>query len=221
MNSIRVIDVGLREYEDVLLLQEKLFNENIEAKLQGKPTVNYLILCEHQPVFTLGKSGKRENILVADAELKASLYHVNRGGDVTFHGPGQLVVYPILDLDNLHTGLASYIHNLEQVIIETLHEYGLNAERIPSAAGIWLRNGNNDRKICAIGVKASRSITMHGLAININTDLSYFDKIIACGLIGKATTSLQKETGRIMSMADYKQLFITAFCKVFNFSVTV
>ena len=229
-------------------------------------------------MFTLGKSGKRENILVSDEEMNAEFYKVNRGGDVTFHGPGQLVVYPILDLDSLQIGLAQYIFRLEETVIESLKEYGLNGERIEDAAGIWIkgntkyeirntkcetrntkyeirntkqeipntkyqipntkqeirntkyqipntkyeiRNTNEeinkvDRKICAIGVKASRNITMHGIAININTDLSYFNKILACGLQGKETTSLQKELGKEIAIKDYKQLFLSTFKKVFR-----
>ncbi len=211
----KFIDLGLTKYLNVLHLQEKLFNKNIEAKLNGIPTTNSVILCEHEPVFTLGKSGKCENILVSDEEMHAEFYHVNRGGDVTFHGPGQLVVYPILDLDTLHIGLAQYIFLLEETIIESLKEYGLRGERIENAAGIWLRE-NKDRKIGAIGVKASRNITMHGIAINVNTDLSYFDKIVPCGLEGKETTSLQKESGNFFSIDDFKKIFVTTFKKVFS-----
>lgn len=213
MSSFKVIDLGLKKYLDVLQVQEEHYNKNIEAKLKQEPTENYLILCEHEPVFTLGKSGKRENILVSDEEMNAEFYQVNRGGDVTFHGPGQLVVYPILDLDNLQIGLAQYIFLLEETIIESLKDYGLNGERIEGAAGIWLRIP--DRKIGAIGVKASRNVTMHGIAININTDLSYFDKIVPCGLEGKETTSLQKELGKEISIEGYKKIFVEKFQNVF------
>lgn len=216
MDTIITIDLGIRKYFDVLKTQEELFHKNIEAKLNGHSTENYLILCEHEPVFTLGKSGKRENILVSDEEMGAEFYQVNRGGDVTFHGPGQLVVYPILDLDNLEIGLARYIFLLEETIINSLEEYRLKGERIEGAAGIWLRTP--DRKICAIGVKASRNITMHGIAININTDLSYFNKIVACGLEGKETTSLSKELGKVLSIEDYMKVFVQKFCEVFSVS---
>ena len=240
MSSVKIIDVGLKKYLEVLQLQEELFNKNIEAKLNASATENYLILCEHEPVFTLGKSGKRENILVSDEEMNAEFYHVNRGGDVTFHGPGQLVVYPVLDLDVLQIGLAQYILQLEETIIESLKEYGLKGERIEDAAGIWLRKSDvrsqmsdvntshafasssdighqtSDYKVGAIGVKASRNITMHGIAININTDLSYFNKIRACGLEGKGTTSLQKELAREISLEDYKKIFVEKFCAVFS-----
>jgi lipoyl(octanoyl) transferase len=218
-HDIRVIDTGLKPYQEVLILQEKLFTKNVTAKENGEPTHNYLILCQHPPVFTLGKSGKRENILVSDADLHAEFYHVNRGGDVTFHGPGQLVVYPILDLDNLHMGLAQYILNIEEVIIQSLLPYHLTGERIENAAGIWLRNNHStphDRKIGAIGVKASRNVTMHGLAFNVNTDLTYFDKIVPCGLEGKGGTSLQKELNRSVSFEEYQLFFLDSFRKVFK-----
>ncbi len=215
MSKLHVLDIGLKKYLEVLALQEELFNRNIDLKLRNQTTKHYLILCQHEPVFTLGKSGKRENILVSDEEMNAEFYRVNRGGDVTFHGPGQLVVYPILDLENLHIGLAEYIHRIEETIIQLLNEFGVTGERIEGAAGIWLR-GHIDRKICAIGVKASRNVTMHGLALNVNTDLSYFNKIIACGLEGKETTSLYKELNEEITMASVIEIFIHKFCRVFS-----
>lgn len=218
-NTVQIIDSGLKPYKEVLDLQEALFNQNLEAKQKGEPTQNYLILCQHYPVFTLGKSGKRENILVSDADLHAEFYKVNRGGDVTFHGPGQLVVYPILDLDSLHIGLAHYIFNIEETIIQSLIPYHLKGERIENAAGIWLRNDAgtpHDRKIGAIGVKASRNITMHGLAFNVNSDLSYFEKIVPCGLEGKGVTSLQKELNRAVDFEEYKLNFLENFQQVFK-----
>lgn len=216
MIAFRIVDIGLEKYTQVLRLQEELFNKNIEAKLNSQPTENYLILCEHYPVFTLGKSGKRENILVNDDEMNAEFYSVTRGGDVTFHGPGQLVAYPVFDLDNLRIGLVQYIYKLEETILESLKGYGLHGERIEGAAGIWL----GDKKVGAIGVKASRNITMHGLAVNVRTDLNYFDKIVPCGLKGKGTTSLQKELNREVSVLDYKKKFLRAFEKVFGASVS-
>lgn len=216
MQIIQLIDKGLQPYADVLLLQEQLFNANLQAKETGSQTFNHLILCEHYPVFTLGKSGKRENILVSDEEMQAEYYKVSRGGDVTFHGPGQLVAYPILDVDSLGIGLARYIELLEETIIKSLVPYGLKGERIADAAGIWLRDGGNDRKICAIGVRASRHITMHGLAMNVNTDLSYFNKIVPCGLQDKGVTSLQKELGSEQNFEAYKQLFIKNFEHTFG-----
>ncbi len=202
-------------------MQEGLFNTNIAAKLDNKPTANYLILCEHQPVFTLGKSGKRENILVSDENLQAEYYHVSRGGDVTYHGPGQLTVYPILDLDTLHIGVAKYIFNLEETIIRSLLPYGLTGERIENAAGIWLRQNGPDRKIGAIGAHASRNITMHGVAVNVNTDLSWFDKIISCGIRDKGVTSLQKELGKEIDFEACKLEFTRCFLEVFEIEKTI
>lgn len=218
-HAVQVIDVGLKPYQEVLAVQEELFNKNLAAKETGVATSNYLILCQHPPVFTLGKSGKRENILVSDADLNAEFYHVNRGGDVTFHGPGQLVGYPILDLESIGIGLAQYILQIEETIIASLSPYHLQGERIENAAGIWLRNNKgipHDRKIGAIGVKASRNVTMHGLAVNINTDLSFFDKIVPCGLEDKGVTSLQKELKREVSFNEYKSNFLLSFMQVFK-----
>jgi lipoyl(octanoyl) transferase len=223
MTPIEIIDLGEMPYQSVLARQEELFQQNLIAKELGQNTKNYLLLCEHPPVFTLGKSGKRSNILVSDEEMQAEYYHVNRGGDVTFHGPGQLVVYPIFDLDTFHIGLAEYIHQLEEVIIHSLNTFGISASRIDGAAGIWLLANEKlleDRKICAIGVRASRHITMHGLAFNVNTDLTYFDKIIPCGLTGKGVTSLSTELQHPVTMADYKTVFLNSFCKIFNAEIS-
>ncbi|MBL0308202.1 MAG: lipoyl(octanoyl) transferase LipB [Bacteroidetes bacterium] len=213
---MKILDLGLKKYAEVLHMQEELFNNNVEAKLRGVATQNTIILCEHEPVFTLGKSGHRENILVSKEEMKAEFYHTNRGGDVTFHGPGQLVVYPILDLDKLEIGLAKYIAKLEETIIETLKAYNIIGQRLDGAAGIWIKDKGPERKICAIGVKASRNITMHGLAININTDLSYFGKIIPCGLENKQVTSIQKELNQVVDLEKYKKAFITTFVREFG-----
>lgn len=243
--TYQIHNLGLKPYGEVLQLQESLFNKNLAAKEQGLPTENHLILCEHNPVYTLGKSGKRENILATDEQLDAEFYQIQRGGDVTFHGPGQLVVYPIFDLDTFGLGVGEYIYKLEETIIETLKEYGLHTERVEGAAGVWLVNRpmtedrvpmtNNDsepthsalrtplsshpfpeRKICAIGAKVSRHVTMHGLAININTDLSYFMKIVACGLEGKGVTSLAAELGHEVDMYEYQKVFLKKFKTVFT-----
>ncbi len=212
MITLKILDIGLKKYSEVLHLQQVLFIKNVEAKIKGNRTENYLLLCEHEPVYTLGKSGKPENILIDHTESTAEFYHIDRGGDVTFHGPGQLVVYPILDLDTLKMNVARYIFNLEETVIEVLKNYNLTAERVSGAAGVWLGN----RKIAAIGAKVSRHITMHGLAVNLNTDLSNFSKILACGLEGKGTTSLQKELGKEVSMEDFKKIFIETFGSVFS-----
>ncbi len=220
-------DTGLKPYQEVLAMQEQWFNQNIEAKLAGQPTTNHLILCEHNPVFTLGKSGKRENILVSDTEIGAEFYHIQRGGDVTFHGPGQLVAYPILDLDSLNIGVNQYIHQLEETIIQTLQHYNITGERIEGAAGIWLKAKPvpgmpaawaQERKIAAIGARVSRMVTMHGLAINVNTDLTWFSKITACGLDGKGTTSIEKELGAKVEMAAFTRVFAESFSRVFGIS---
>jgi lipoyl(octanoyl) transferase len=214
--ALEIIHVADKSYAEVLQMQQSLFDKNIEDKLAGEPTSNHLILCEHLPVFTLGKSGRRENILVQDNELKAEYHHINRGGDVTYHGPGQLTVYPILDLDTLHIGVAQYIFNLEQVIIDSLMPYGLNAERVENAPGVWLRNKGIDRKIGAIGAHVSRKITMHGVAVNVNTDLSWFSKIISCGINDKGVTSIKKELGEDVDFEDYEQKFMNCFLEVFG-----
>jgi len=219
MTSITLVDLGTSPYPNVLAMQEDLFQQNINAKEQGKLTTNYLLLCEHPPVFTLGKSGKRSNILVSDENMQAAYYHVNRGGDVTFHGPGQLVVYPIVDLDCFRIGLAEYIRLLEEVVLHSLTAFGISATRIEGAAGIWLladKHHTQDRKICAIGVRASRHITMHGLACNVSTDLSYFEKIIPCGLVGKGVTSLSKELSQPIDIVRYKKEFLGSFAKLFK-----
>lgn len=221
MAAVKLIDTPLQKYSEVLALQEQYFNANLLAKENHQPTHNYLILCEHTPVFTLGKSGKRENILVSEDEMNAEFYQTNRGGDITYHGPGQLVVYPILNLESLGIGLAQYISLLEDTIIESTKAYNIKSERLEGAPGIWIiPNDDAPKKICAIGVKASRLVTMHGLAMNVNTDITYFDKIIPCGLEGKGVTSLQKELGEAQSFEAYKQEFVRCFEKVFTVSVS-
>lgn len=207
VSGIHYMDKGLAPYADVLAIQENLFNKNIEAKTAGTPTANYVILCEHPPVFTLGKSGKKENIL-AGAGGSAEFYQVQRGGDVTFHGPGQLVVYPILDLDVLQLGVAQYIWLLEETIIHSLQPFGIQGTRLAGAAGIWLdAETPRARKIAAIGARVSKHVTMHGLAVNVNTDLSYFNRIVPCGLPDKGVTSIQQEKGEKIDFELYKQQF--------------
>lgn len=213
---LNILDIGRKKYAEVLNLQEELFYRNVDAKLRQLPTENHLILCEHEPVYTLGKSGDRQNILVSNEEMNADFFHTNRGGDVTFHGPGQLVVYPILDIDRFSIGLARYIFQLEESVIQSLLTYGIRAERVDGAAGIWLKQNGPERKICAIGVKASRNITMHGLAVNISTDLTYFQKIVPCGLANKPVTSLQQELKQPVDMNEYKDRFLVSFRRVFG-----
>ena len=196
-------DLGLMDYKDCWDYQEELFKGIVETKIKnrreeaGLQTPNYFLFVEHPHVYTLGKSGDISNLLVDENQLKAknaTFYKVNRGGDITYHGPGQIVGYPILDLDNFFTDIHKYLRLLEEMIIRTLAEYGLKAERSPGETGVWLDVGTPfARKICAMGVRASRWVTMHGFALNVNANLGYFDLMIPCGIRGKAVTSMHVE----------------------------
>jgi lipoyl(octanoyl) transferase len=186
-----------------------------------EPTQHYLLFVEHPPVYTLGKSGKKENVLIDDQGLKdrdIQFFNTNRGGDITFHGPGQIVGYPILDLEKFYTDIGKYLRNLEEVIIQTLAEYGIKGDRSAGETGVWLDPGikGKERKICAIGVRCSRWITMHGFAFNVNTDLSYFNHIIPCGIVDKQVTSLDKELGRTLDMDEVKEKVKQNFEKIFE-----
>ena len=205
--------LGLVDYQRAWTYQETLFNATVQQKIENRqrtdgvfvPTDNYLLFCQHPPVYTLGKSGLPEHLLLSPealAQKGIQFYKINRGGDITFHGPGQLVGYPILDLDNFFTDIHRYLRLLEEAVIRTLADYGLSAGRISGLTGVWLDHEQqiNPRKICAIGVKASRWVTMHGFAFNVNTDLSYFDYIVPCGISDKAVTSLQQELGQEQDM---------------------
>ncbi len=206
--QVNVQQLGLVEYAQAWDYQEEVFAEIVQTKItnrkqpdRSKTTENYLLFCEHPPVYTLGKSGKESNLLLSTEELTEKgiqYYPINRGGDITFHGPGQLVGYPILDLDNFFTDIHRYLRTLEEAIILTLADYGLDTGRIPGLTGVWMdyQEQKNPRKICAMGVKASRWVTMHGFALNVNTDLHYFDYIVPCGIEDKAVTSMAKELGR-------------------------
>ena len=207
-------DLGLIDYKKCWDYQEFLFSKILAVKSENrknntfKETTNYLLFCEHPHVYTLGKNGKKSNLLVNEKFLKqkgANFYKINRGGDITYHGPGQIVGYPILDLDNFFTDIGKYLRLLEEAVILTLREYGLNGERSIGETGVWLDvGGKNARKICALGVKSSRWITMHGLALNVNSDLSYFNHIIPCGIVGKNVTSMQKELGEEVEINNLK-----------------
>ncbi len=208
--QVKFTDLGLTDYKEAWDYQEELFKQVVDIKLRNRdqkteePTPNYLIFCQHPHVFTLGKSGSMDHLLVNNEELdrkEATFYKINRGGDITYHGPGQLVAYPILDLDNFFTDIHRYVRFLEEAVIRTCAEYGIEAGRIPGLTGVWITQGM-PRKICAIGVKSSRWVTMHGLAMNVNTDLSYFGNIVPCGIEDKAVTSLQQELGREISMEE-------------------
>ena len=213
--KVKIIDLGQKSYSESLKIQEGYFNSIIELKRSNRkketaiPTDNYLLWVEHPPVFTLGKSGKMEHLLLNQQTLVnkgIEFYKTNRGGDITFHGPGQLVVYPILDLDNFFTDIHKYLRYLEEAVIGTLKEYGFKTKRSPGETGVWLDVGTPfARKICAMGVRASRWVTMHGLALNLNIDLGYFDHIVPCGIKGKGVTSLAKELGKEIDVELVKQ----------------
>ncbi len=218
-------DLGLMEYKAAWDLQEKLLHENVAVKSDSNSnsadTTHYLLFTEHPPVYTLGKSGNKSNVLMSDEELAAnniSFFHINRGGDITFHGPGQIVGYPILDLEKFYTDIGRYLRNIEGVIILTLADYGLKGDRSKGETGVWLDPDipGKERKICAIGVRCSRWVTMHGFAFNVNTDLSYFNNIIPCGIANKQVTSLSKELGREMDINEVKEKVKRNFEKIFE-----
>lgn len=204
--QIIVKDLGHKDYKETWDYQESLFEEIVELKRKNRaentnlPTPNYFLFVEHPHVYTLGKSGHIENLLIDEAALAkkgATFYKINRGGDITYHGPGQIVGYPIIDLENFFTDIHKYLRLLEEVIIRTLADYGIKGERSEGETGVWLDVGTPfARKICAMGVRASRWVTMHGFALNVNTDLGYFDNIIPCGIRGKAVTSLNVELSK-------------------------
>lgn len=202
-------DLGRIEYEKALERQTVAFNALLEAKAQGRTGENRLFFCEHQPVLTIGKSGKDTNLLIPKELLVQrgiSFYHINRGGDITYHGPGQLVCYPILNLEEFHLGLKEYVHLLEEAVIRVCASYGIEAGRLEKATGVWLEGSTpRARKICAIGVRSSHYVTMHGLALNVNTDLRYFSYIHPCGFIDKGVTSLRQELKHEVPMDEVKQ----------------
>lgn len=224
--QIAFTDLGLRDYKDVWEYQEKLFQQTIDLKIRNRreelneETPNYLLFTEHRHVYTLGKSGDVENLLLSEKQLEekgATYYKVNRGGDITYHGPGQIVGYPILDLENFFTDIHKYLRFMEEVIILTMADYGLTGTRSDGETGVWLDSGTPfARKICAMGVRASRWVTMHGFALNVNVNLGYFDNIIPCGIRGKAVTSLQAELGREVSEPEVKQKILKYFAQLFE-----
>jgi lipoyl(octanoyl) transferase len=214
MNShteqIIIKNLGRIGYQKAWDYQEKLFAENLKNKIDGNATTNYLLFCEHDHVYTLGKSGSENNLLINNQQLQklnVSFIKTNRGGDITYHGPGQIVGYPILDLDSFGLGIRSYIEILEEGIISVIGEFGLKGERLEGATGVWLDTDlpGKPRKICAIGVKASRHITMHGFAFNVNTDLDFFNYINPCGFTDKTVTSLEQELG---AKQDFNSLLL-------------
>ena len=226
--SVIFRDLGRIGYQEAWDLQEKILKENLDLKIITRQkaeneadTTQHLLFCEHDPVYTLGKSGKKEHVLISNAAMKEKgieFFHTNRGGDITFHGPGQLVGYPIFDLEKFGTDIGKYLRNIEEVIILLLKDYGLTGERSPGETGVWIEPGHpaKARKICAIGVRCSRWITMHGFALNVHTDLQYFDHIIPCGIQHKKVTSLEKELGSAPEDAAVKESVKNHFRKVFG-----
>jgi lipoyl(octanoyl) transferase len=224
-NSVLFQDLGKRNsYKEVWDYQESLLKQNVQLKSTAETkdaTTHHLLFVEHAPVYTLGKSGHEENILITEEEREKQgieYFHINRGGDITFHGPQQVVGYPILDLDKFKTDLGWYLRSLEEVIILTMAEYGLKGDRSKGETGVWLDPDipGKERKICAMGIKCSRWITMHGFAFNVNTDLNYFNNIVPCGIQNKQVTSLQKELGHPIDYEVAKQQLKNNFEKVFD-----
>jgi len=233
-------DLGTMDYQAAWDYQEELLAKNVEIKSlkwrnegdehsvaieTDAQTTHHLLLVEHPPVYTLGKSGKIEHVLISDEERKKNdlgFYKINRGGDITFHGPGQIVAYPILDLEKFYTDIGKYMRSLEEVIIKTLAEYGLKGDRSAGETGVWLDPGikGRERKICAIGIRCSRWITMHGLAFNVNTNLDYFNNIIPCGIVNKQVTSLKRELNKEMDIEEVKEKVKRNFEKVFDIQLS-
>lgn len=229
---VDVQDLGYKDYKETWDYQEALFKSVLDVKVKNRKenssldTTNYFLFVEHPHVYTLGKSGDMSNLLLNETQLiqkGATFYKINRGGDITYHGPGQIVGYPILDLDNFFTDIHKYLRLLEEVIILTLDEYGLKAERSPGETGVWLDVGTPfARKICAMGVRASRWVTMHGFALNVNTDLGYFDNIIPCGIRGKAVTSLNVEIGlEKVDESEVKEKLLKHFSNLFEAEILI
>jgi len=229
--TTQFIDLGLIDYQQAWDYQTDLFNKNLQIKKQNRDlpsneqriTNNHLIFCEHPHVYTLGKSGDEKNLLIKKEDLhtiQASYYAINRGGDITYHGPGQLVVYPVIDLENFFTDIHQYMRLLEEAVIQTLQEFQISAGRIKGLTGVWIDFENGaPRKICALGVKTSRWVTMHGLAFNVNTDLNYFNHIVPCGIDDKAVTSLQKEMGALIPMEQVKLILKEKIISLFDMKI--
>lgn len=228
--SVQIQDLGLKDYKETWDYQEALFKEIIDLKIKNRreelslETPNHFLFVEHPNVYTLGKSGDFDNLLIDEKkleEIEATFYKINRGGDITYHGPGQIVGYPILDLENFFTDIHKYLRLLEEMVILTLAEYGLKAERSKGETGVWLDVGTPfARKICAMGVRASRWVTMHGFALNVNANLGYFDHMIPCGIRGKAVTSLNVELGKAeVPMEEVKQKLLNHFLTLFEAKV--
>jgi len=222
MNTVYFKNWGLIDFKSAWERQESLLDSIIKDKRQSRSTKNYLIFCQHPHVYTLGKSGDKKNLLLNDFELKSSgvnYFKINRGGDITYHGPGQLVIYPIFDLDNFFTDIHKYLRFLEEIVINVLKEFLVTGVRISGSTGVWIPPKDKNlthRKICAMGVRASRWVTMHGIAFNINPDLSYFNNIIPCGIQNKGVTSLKNELNKNVSFEKVEEIFKSEFSEVFK-----
>ncbi len=230
MVKVECLDLGLIDYAEAWSFQEKIFSKVVDEKLALRNsradartiTSNYLLLCEHSHVYTLGKSGNEKNLLINEeflASKGASFYKINRGGDITYHGPGQLVVYPIFNLDNFFTDIHKFLRYLEEAVILTLKEYGIKGGRLAGWTGVWLDADKplTARKICAMGIKCSRWVTMHGIGFNINTNLEYFNFIVPCGINDKQVTSMQKELGAAVDMSNLKRTLCDNLANIFAF----
>lgn len=243
MQQVYFKDLGVVEYKAAWDYQEQLLQQNLKVKAalrqeqlinadagsittnhQPQTTNHHLLFCEHPPVYTLGKSGSMDNVLMSETELEENniqFFNTNRGGDITFHGLQQIVGYPILDLEKFYTDIGKYLRNLEEVIINTIAEYGIKGERSKGETGVWIEPGiiGKERKICAMGVRCSRWVTMHGFALNVNTDLSYFNNIIPCGIQNKQVTSIEKEVGHKVDYEEAKEKLKRNFERVFEVRV--
>lgn len=228
MTDVHYTNLGLIDYKEAWDLQESLFAETIALKIARRngeteePTKNRILFCQHPHVYTLGKSGNENHFLLNEktlAHYNATYYKINRGGDITYHGPGQLVVYPILDLDYFFSDIHKYLRYLEEAVIQTIAEYGVIGERMDGLTGVWIEpNTPRERKICAFGVKCSRWVTMHGIGFNINTDLTYFNHIIPCGIEDKSVTSLQKELGTPVDFEEVSTILKEKLASLFGFN---
>jgi lipoyl(octanoyl) transferase len=227
MRTVELHRLGTISYADAWKYQENIFKAIVAHKIDLRngisdiPTKDHLIVCEHPHVYTLGKSGSIDNLLLSETQLqnqKIDFFKIDRGGDITYHGPGQLVVYPIIDLEHYFTDIHRYLRTLEEAVILTLAEYGVEAGRYDGFTGVWIDpDGKNPRKICAMGVKCSRWVTMHGIGFNINTDLNYFSNIIPCGIDDKAVSSLQSEKGEIIQFETLTDVLLKHIANLFNF----
>jgi lipoyl(octanoyl) transferase len=227
----RFEDLGLMDYQEAWDYQTRLFQQTLDVKLANRslppelqqPTDNHVLFVEHPHVYTLGRNGNRNNLLVPENDLPrigASYYPINRGGDITYHGPGQIVGYPVLDLENFFTDIHRYMRSLEEAVILTLAEFSIHAERINGLTGVWVANGRAPRKICALGVKTSRWVTMHGFALNVNTDLKYFNHIIPCGISDKQVTSMAEELGGPLDIKAVASVLRNHIARVFGIEWT-